>query len=206
MTEQAFKKTLSGYLPQKAVDPVYHLIVKHKIHLLISRERKTKHGDFRPGINGKNHRISVNYNLNPYAFLITFLHETAHQINWIKYGNRVMPHGIEWKNTFTDLLKPFIEDEIFPAEIADACKKEGFEILYSTSADTNLSRVLKKYDKSNGTVLLESLPEKALFMLPNGRKFRKMQKRRKNFLCQSLPENRNYVINPLAEVIPLHNN
>jgi SprT protein len=147
MTEQAYKIILKKYLPEKAVEPIYSLIVQHKVHLLITRQRKSKHGDFRPPVSGRPHRISVNHNLNPYAFLITFLHELAHQIIWAKYTNRVMPHGIEWKNAFSELLRPFIDANIFPPEIAENLDKEGYEMFYSTSADASLMRVLKKYDK-----------------------------------------------------------
>ncbi len=203
MDPQAYKTILSKYLPARAVEPVYHLIVYHKVHLRITRQRITKHGDFRPSFDGKPHRISINHNLNPYAFLITFLHELAHQTTWNKYANRVMPHGTEWKNAFADLLIPFTEEGIFPYEIAVHLNRNGHVMRYSTAADTALSRVLKKYDKPTGLVTLENLPENALFMLPDGKKFRKMEKRRKNYLCRNIQNNRNYVVHPLAEVIPL---
>jgi SprT protein len=203
MNPGEYKSILVKYLPERSVDPVYDLIAKHKVHLRITRKRKTKSGDFRPSAKGNPHKITVNHNLNPYAFLITFLHELAHQITWNKYANKVMPHGIEWKNTFAELLKPFVDDGVFPDDVAVHLKKKGHELLYSTSADVELSRVLKRYDKDEGKVTLESLPEKALFMFPDGSKFRKMEKRRKNYLCLNMRNERYYVVQPIAEVIPL---
>lgn len=203
MKPEEYKNILAKYLPECAVDQVYELIAHHKVHLRITRKRKTKSGDFRPSANGSPHKITVNHNLNPYAFLITFLHELAHQITWNKYANSVMPHGMEWKNTFAELLKPFIDDGIFPDDIAIQLKKKGYDLLYSTAADIDLSRVLQKYDKKEGIVTLESLPHNALFMFPDGSTFRKMEKRRKNYLCLSLRNQRYYVVRPIAEVIPL---
>jgi hypothetical protein len=203
MNPGEYKSILVKYLPERSVDRVYDLIVNHKVHLRITRRRKTKSGDFKPSANGSPHKISVNHNLNPYAFLITFLHELAHQITWNKYASRVMPHGIEWKNTFAEVLKPFVDDGIFPDDVAAHLKKKGHELLYSTAADVELSRVLKRYDNDEGIVTLESLPENALFMFPDGRKFRKMEKRRKNYLCLNMRNERYYVVRPIAEVIPL---
>ena len=65
----------------------------------ITKPRKSKLGDFRILINGRG-QISVNENLNRYAFLITITHELAHAFVWKRYKTRVMPHGKEWKSTF----------------------------------------------------------------------------------------------------------
>lgn len=203
MDRKKYKNILQKYLPSEAVDQVYGLIISHKVHLNITRERKTRHGDFRPPLNGKPPRISVNHSLNKYAFLITFLHELAHQLNWEKHSNRVKPHGPEWKAAFSSLLKPFLTNGTFPERIAQLLDKEASDLYFSTVTDTALFRELKKYDDNNGLVLLETLPDHTSFMLVNGTKFRKLYRRRKNFLCLNLQNNRQYVFNPLAEVIPI---
>lgn len=203
MTREEYKNILHKYIPESAFDLVYQLIIKHRVYLAITRERKTKHGDFRPSANGRPSRISVNYNLNKYAFLITFLHELAHQITWEKYKLRARPHGEEWKSNFSELLQPFIQNGSFPDEIAEDLKKDANNIFYSTVADTSLARKLKGYDKNNGFVLLETLPENSTFMVANGTKYQKLNKRRKNYLCLNLQNQRRYIFNPLAEVIPI---
>ncbi|MFP4469760.1 MAG: hypothetical protein ACLFPE_03705 [Bacteroidales bacterium] len=200
-----YKDILTKYLPAPAVDPVYHLFEKHRVNLVITRERRSKHGDFRPGINGNPSRISINHNLNPYAFLITFLHELAHQLVWEKYHRKVKPHGPEWKQTFYGLLQPFCHAVCFPQEIIEILNPADKRIFASTTSDTRLARALKKYDRSNGMNLMENLPENAEFRLPDGRRFKKLQKRRKNYLCLCLNNKRQYVFNPLAEVIPVEN-
>ncbi len=203
MDKNTFKNILGKYLPENAVEAVYHLIVDHHVFLTITRQRKSKLGDFRPSANGKPQRISINHNLNKYAFLITFLHELAHQLTWEKYKTKVAPHGIEWKQAFADLLHPFVERGSFPDEIAQEITKHPDKHLYATLADTKLARQLKKHDEASGLVLLESLADNTHFMLPDGRKFIKQNKRRKNYQCMHLSSRRLYAFNPLAEVIPL---
>lgn len=203
MKKEKYREILLRYIPDVAFERVYGLIVQHGVYLNITRERKSRHGDFRPPVNGKPARISVNHNLNKYAFLITFLHELAHQVTWKQYGSRVNPHGPEWKKAFAVLLGPFISNGSFPDKVAALLNKDAAGLYYSTATDTELFRELKKYDKENGLVLLESIPENTEFKLPNGATFRKLHKRRKNFLCINLQNNRQYVFNPLAEVIPL---
>lgn len=201
--KQHHKKILAGYLPETAVDPVVRLIEKHRVYLTISRKRKTKHGDFRPPLNGLPARISVNHNLNPYAFLITFLHELAHQLVWFKHHNRVKPHGTEWQQAFTRLLDPFLSEKYFPRNILDVLTDRDKKIFASTSSDTSLAKILKTYDRQNPFHLLENLGENGIFSLPDGRRFQKLKKRRKNYLCLCLDNKRHYVFNPLAEVIPM---
>ena len=74
MTKQeAPLQQLKQYLPEGSFDEVSDYLEKYKVQLTITRERKTLLGDYRNSFAGKSHRISVNGNLNPYAFLITLL-------------------------------------------------------------------------------------------------------------------------------------
>lgn len=194
---------LSQYLPAAATKPVYDLIIKHKVHLIITRSRKSKLGDFRPAHNGKPARISINHNLNQYAFLLTFLHELAHFLVWEKYRKRLLPHGKEWQSTFKQLQQPFLSDDFFPEDILEQLYAENRKITAASLTDTKMARVLKKYNPDSAARLLESLPENSLFDLPDGRRFKKLNKRRKNYLCYCLSNKRNYIFNPLAEVFPV---
>jgi len=195
-------ESLQKYLPEKAVTPVYDLIRSHKVQLVITRQRRSKLGDFRPGINGERPRITLNHNLNPYSFLLTFLHELAHHLVWKKYKNRVQPHGEQWKSTLKELQQPFLNSDFFPPDILENLLHEDMRIFASSSSDVRMARTLKSYDAAPKGVLLESLPENTVFKLADGRRFRKLNRRRKNYLCISLDNNRNYIFNPLAEVYP----
>lgn len=178
------------------------MLIKYKVQLVITRHRRTKLGDFRPGINGAISKITLNHNLNPYSFLLTFLHELAHHLVWIKYKDRVQPHGEEWKQTLRQLQKPFLSIDFFPQDVLDIMQPDQSRIFAASSSDVTMARTLKSYDTAKRGTLLETLPEKTIFALNDGRRFQKLGKRRKNFLCISLDNNRNYVFNPLAEVYP----
>jgi hypothetical protein len=198
-----FEHILVKYVPQNAVGPVHDLMEEHFVNLHITRKRKTKLGDFRPAQNGKPQRITVNHDLNPYSFLVTFLHELAHQKVWAKHKNKVKPHGIQWQQEYQSLLQPFLTAEIFPPEILEKLDLDNKKIFASSNADVALSRQLKKFDRNKNTITIEDLPDNATFRLSDGRTFRKLRLRRKNYLCLQLHNNRKYIFNPMAEVFPI---
>ena len=109
-------ETLSKYLPEHAVQPIFALIVQNQVHLKIVNERVTRHGDYRRAENGK-HQITVNSTLNKYRFLVTLIHEISHLVAFEKFGPRIKPHGAEWKYTFQRLMIPYIRPEIFPSHL-----------------------------------------------------------------------------------------
>lgn len=194
---------LKQYLPEGSFDEVVHYLLQHKVQLTITRERKTVLGDYRNSVAGKNHRISVNGNLNPFAFLITLLHELAHLFTYERFGHRVQAHGQEWKNEFSKLLAQFLLKKIFPADIHRALLKTLQNPAASSCADTALLRVLHQYDeKKNGGVLIESLPEGALFRISGDRIFKKENKVRKRYKCTEVATGKVYLFSPVYEVYP----
>ncbi|PLX14981.1 MAG: sprT domain-containing protein [Marinilabiliales bacterium] len=198
------KDLLFEYLPEKSVDIIYNWIVEKEVHLKIARERKTKLGDYRPPVYYKNHRISVNYNLNKYSFLITLVHEFAHLMVWEKYKNKVEPHGKEWKETYRDLMLNFLEKDIFPADLESELKKSIKNSKASTGSEINLSRIIKKYDKHNGKTTLEELPENSLFILENGKRFKKGPKQRTRYKCLNIDNRKIYLVHALSTVKQLN--
>ena len=110
--QQAPLEYLSKFIPAAAVPRVLEYLHQYKVHLTITRERKSILGDYRHATIEKNHRISVNGNLNPYGFLITLIHELAHLVTFIQYKHQVAPHGREWKDCYALLLKDFLGKEI----------------------------------------------------------------------------------------------
>src|SRR4051794_33119130 len=87
---------LAAYLPKGSFENVVHYLHHYKVHLTVTKERRSVLGDYRNAVSGKNHRITVNGNLNKYAFLVTLLHELAHLLTHEKYGHRAAAHGKEW--------------------------------------------------------------------------------------------------------------
>ena len=111
---------LKQYLPEGSFDEVSHYLLHYKVQLTITRERKSVLCDYRNSFAGKNHRISINGNLNPYAFLITLLHELAHLFTYESFSHRVQAHGQEWKNAYSKVLALFFLTKRFTPDITKA--------------------------------------------------------------------------------------
>ena len=104
---------LKAYLPEGSFDAVVEYLLHYKVQLTITKERKSVLGDYRNSHANENHRISVNGNLNKYAFLVTLLHELAHLFTYERFGHRVSAHGQEWKNEFSKILAEFLLKKVF---------------------------------------------------------------------------------------------
>ena len=192
---------LKQYLPDGSFEAVSHYLLHYKVQLTITRERSSVLGDYRNSVAGKNHRISVNGNLNPYAFLVTLLHELAHLFTYERFGHRVQAHGPEWKNEYSKVLAQFLLKKIFPPDIHKALLKTLQNPAASSCADTSLLRVLHLYDvKKDGVSLIETLPAGALFKIKGGRVFRKEEKIRKRFKCVEISNGKVYLFSPVYEV------
>ena len=98
---------LSAFIPDGCFPEVLKYLQQYKVHLTITRERKSILGNYRSRVSDKNHRITVNGNLNKYSFLITLLHELAHLLVHEKYGHKILPHGVQWKNEYAKILSVF---------------------------------------------------------------------------------------------------
>ncbi|MDQ3047699.1 MAG: SprT-like domain-containing protein [Bacteroidota bacterium] len=191
---------LYKYIPEKAVPVISEWIYTYDFKLKIKKSRSSKYGDYRPPLKGENHQITINYDMNQYAFLITLVHEIAHLTNWNKHRDKVKPHGEEWKTHFKLLMHQFMIPEIFPPDVISALRKYMSNPAASSCSDTNLLRILKKYDERQDTVLLEELPEGATFRYNKEREFKKGEQVRKRFKCKESGTNRLYLFNPLTEV------
>ena len=200
--EQKPIEYLKNYLPEQSAQQILELLQLYRVHLTVTRERASVLGDYRHSTHHRNHRISVNGNLNKFSFLITLIHEIAHLLTFEKYGNRVAAHGKEWKDTYAGLLSGFLEPAIFPPDILHALNKSLPNLPASSCADENLMRVLRRYDKENGRVLVEEVPEGHLFSIGSGNIFRKGRKLRKRYQCIEVNTGRLYLFNALYEVKP----
>jgi hypothetical protein len=177
-------QALAAFLPDGSFEDVVQYLHQYKVHLSVTKERSTVLGDYRNAVRGKNHRISVNGNLNKYSFLITLIHELAHLLTYEKYGHKVNAHGKEWKQLYSEMLIVFANKNIFPNDIKKALQKSFHNPAASSCAEEGLTRVLKNYDmKKEGVVLIEDLPDNAVFVTKDKRVFKKGEKLRKRFRC-----------------------
>lgn len=206
MTQLARNQSiLNKYIPEKAVPVISEWILKFDFKLRIKKSRSSKYGDYRPPVKGENHLITINYDLNRYAFLITLVHEIAHLSNYNKNKDRVKPHGEEWKLHYKLLMQQFLIPDIFPVDIIIALRKYMNNPAASSCSDINLLRVLKNYDQRQDTVLLEELSIGTKFQYNKSRAFIKGEQIRKRYKCKELSTNRTYLFNPLTEVVIVNN-
>jgi len=196
--------TLESFLPPGSYTAVMRYLQTYQVHLTITRERKTILGDYRFAVNGKNHRISVNGNLNPYAFLVTLLHELAHLVAFVHYGNRIEAHGKEWKQTYGEILHQFVLLDVLPDDIKAEIKVMMKNPPATSCSEEGLSRVLRKYDlKPDNQVLVEEVPVNSLFRTGDGRIFRRESQLRKRIKCVEIKTGRTYLFSPVYDVYVL---
>lgn len=198
---QAPLQSLVDFLPEGAYPMVEPFLLHYKVHLTITRSRSSVLGDYRNAHAGKAHRISVNGNLNPYAFLVTLLHELAHLITFIRFGHRVEAHGKEWKQQFSELLKHFVGASFFPRDIKLQLEQSLTNPAASSCADVNLMRVLRKYDPvKEGHCLVEELSIGAKFEIKGNRIFECGERVRKRIKATEVSTGKVYLFSPVYEV------
>ena len=193
--------TLQKYLPERAIVSCLELIRENRVHLKIVDHRVTRHGDYRRLPNGQ-HQITVNATLNKYRFLITLIHEIAHLVAFERFGRRIKPHGKEWKQTFQELMVPFIRPEIFPNQILPLIANHFKNPKASSSTDAHLAIALKAFDHAQhtGNSYVFELPFGSIFRIYNGKLFKKGNKRVKRYECVEIATGRLYLFQPNAEV------
>jgi len=195
---------LRRFIPEESAQKALDYLNYYKVHLTITRERKTILGDYRHATSNESHRISVNGTLNKYSFLITLIHELAHLIAFIKYGNRIQAHGREWKSVYRDMLTDFLQLPVFPEDVRRALNDSLHNLPASSCADEPLMRVLRNYDtKKEGHLLVEQVAEGKLFDIGQGRIFRKGKKLRKRYQCLEIKTGKLYLFSPVYEVMEI---
>ncbi|MGB3183229.1 MAG: SprT-like domain-containing protein [Cyclobacteriaceae bacterium] len=200
MDRSALYDILDRHVPENAVHYCTDLHYQYAFLFKLAANRRTKFGDYRYDRAAKSHKITVNHSLNPYAFLITYVHEVAHLVAFEKYGFHIRPHGKEWKITFRSLIEPVMSDLVFPANVLTALKNYMRNPKASSYSDPALAIALQSYDhSSNGKLSLSALPRGKRFKL-NGRVFEKGLKRRTRVLCLEVGSGRNYLVSLSAMV------
>jgi SprT protein len=194
MTPTHVLKILENHVPPSAVEYCLQLWKESPFELKITKSRNTKVGDFTSKGSKHHPRITLNNDLNPYLFLQTYVHEVAHLRVYLKYGNRVDPHGDEWKTSFTDLMVPILWESVFPEVILHELRRHMINPKASSFADTRLIEAFRKFDKHAGAyIILDRLPEGSIFQFHN-RFFKKGKLKRTRVLCQDLKSKRNYLV------------
>lgn len=199
--EEVHIDALQHYLPEGSYALVREYLDRYRVQLTISRARETLLGNYKKPAGVNTHLISVNGNLNKYAFLVTLIHELAHLLAFDQYKNRIEPHGREWQQLYAQLLSVFMNGNIFPEDILAVLKKSLHRPAASTCAEADLTKVLAKYDKNaDGLLFVEELTEGQLFVIKGGRIFQRGAKRRTRFFCTEVATKKVYLFSGIYRV------
>ena len=187
------KEILEGHVPGASVAYCYHLWERYQFDFVASKPRRTRLGDFcaRPG---HRERITVNINLNPYNFLITYLHEVAHLEVYRRYKRRQPPHGKAWKSHFHELLVPVMNEHNFPDAVLAPLLRYAQNPTASTATYLPLMQALKNIDApQTDLVMVSQLPEGQLFRL-NQKVFVRGTLRRTRVVCVEKASQKKYLV------------
>lgn len=195
------EELLLRFIPPEAFPVVNQWMEEYPLSVKIVDERKTKAGDYRYPLLSKPAQITVNVGSNPFRFLIILAHEYAHHIAFVKYGRYIKPHGKEWKNTFHELLRRLKEANAFPVEIAAGIPSKPQQLKATATGNRELEKRLRELENPNSKqIMVEDIPMNGVFVLPDGKIFKKLEKRRVRFVCRNLDNNKLYSFSPEAEV------
>ena len=191
-------KDILSLIPNEVNDYVKSLIEGQDLVIRTVPKRRTKHGDYRK-FNNK-HVITINQIDNKYRFLLILIHELAH-FNVYKKNIRTNPHGTIWKNEFKKLLQPILDKNIFPNVLQILIKSHMKNPKSSFSYDSPLEMELNKYDNDNENyTYLEDIEIGNIFRYNNDKLYKKIEKRRKRYLCIENNTGRKYLFLPHAKV------
>ncbi|HET9486195.1 MAG TPA: transcription elongation protein SprT [Chryseosolibacter sp.] len=194
MNPEKIYSIIREHVPSAAMPYCYQLWQETPFDLKITRTRQTKVGDFTSKRSIAHPRITLNHELNPFLFLITYIHEVAHLRVHLHHGNRVDPHGEEWKKNFQLLMQPVLNQNIFAGDVLVELHRHMANPKASSFADTALTKVLRSYDKDAAHyATLSDIPEGSIFRF-QGRFFKKGKIRRTRVLCHEVKTKRHYLV------------
>jgi SprT protein len=194
MNPEKIYSILQAHVPIPAREYCLGLWCETPFHLKITSTRQTKVGDFTSKKSIADPRITLNHELNSFLFLITYIHEVAHLRVHLQYGNRVDPHGEEWKVMYRQLMQPMLDQPVFPHNILDELQRHMANPKASSFADSALTKVLRSYDPhADQYATLSDIPEGSIFRF-QGRFFKKGKIRRTRVLCHEVKTKRHYLV------------
>lgn len=201
---QSYEDVFRRFVPQEAAKYCLKLWEHFGFEFKIKKSRQTKLGDYRYAFKTKKHTITINNDLNPYAFLVTYLHEVAHLITFEEHGRKVSPHGTEWKSNFVKVAKPMLNEQVFPAPVLNALLHYFKNPKASSCSDPALYNVLRQFDGPSDLIPLSKIAPGSSFVF-NDVIYRKLEKKRTRSVCLQLETNRKYLISEVAQVKAIQN-
>jgi len=193
MNSTSLSQILAQHVPQPAHAYCFQLWERYQFDFKLRKNRMTKVGDF-TCYPGRTPRITVNHGVEPFLFLITYIHEVAHLAVHLQFGNRVESHGKEWKNSFQRLMEPVLNEDVFPKQLLTGLIKHLKNPKASTFSDSKFTQLLRSFDvRQKHVVLLSHLPEGSVFGF-QGKWFKKGKLRRTRVECKELKTRLSYLV------------
>ena len=187
---------LEKYLPENTLPFLKTWFGEHYIHIKITKGRNSKLGDYRK-MPDKSHQITINSTLQPQLFFFVLTHELAHLLAFENFGNRISPHGSEWKNTFRTMLLESIS--IYSEDLKPIILKFSKAPKANFMSSPDLVKYFHIENYEDETSYIEDLETDTRFI------YRKETyiiegKRKKNYICLNLDNGKRYIFKPLARV------
>ena len=187
---------LEKYLPENTLPFLKTWFGEHYIHIKITKARNSKLGDYRK-MPDKSHQITINSTLQPQLFFFVLTHELAHLLAFENFGNRISPHGSEWKNTFRTMLLESIS--VYSEDLKPIILKFSKSPKANFMSSPDLVKYFHIENYEDETSYIEDLETEDRFI------YRKQTyiiegKRKKNYICLNLDNGKRYIFKPLARV------
>jgi len=193
MDQKKVESILNQHVPAQAVNYCNRLWQELPFNFKLRKSRLSKVGDFTCR-SGQSPQITVNSDLHPFLFLMTYVHEVAHLRVHKVFGFKAEAHGEDWKSTFQTLMAPMLTAEIFPEPLLTGLKKHMASPKASSFSDAELTQLFRlQNDREKNAVLLSQIPEGSIFHL-HGRWFKKGKLRRTRVLCKEVKTKRQYLV------------
>ena len=193
MEEQRSKFNLK-FLPKDFQEHILNIKKKEGFSLTLSNPRKSKLGDYRYNHKFKSHHITINIDLEPIYFMVTYLHEVAHKMCWDQFNLKAKPHGQEWKHLFVSLLWNF-KSQI---KLSDSDNELILNFISNPQAR------FQKFNNCENDLKVSNLKPQSIFELEGGETFQLIKKRRTRFLCLNTINNQQYTIQGNTLVKKIH--
>jgi len=195
------REPLSRHIPDGTVDFVVDLLKGQHILIQVVNHRKTKIGDFRPSHSPlKPHKITINHDLTPDAFLMILLHEIAHLNIWLRYQHKVPAHGQEWKSEYSGILSGLLQKCMISDQLKEIILSELESGIKATMKNHDFNRIMSKASLDKPSVLVADIPEGTIFILEDGKTYKKGIKLRSRYRCVCINNRKNYLVAAAARV------